>query len=195
MELCFATNNAHKLSEIKQLVGNAILIKGLTDIGCIKEIPETGNTLQENALQKAMFVQKNYGIHCFADDTGLEVDALEGAPGVYSARYAGEPANDKNNVALLLKNMEGVGNRKARFKTVIALLNSEHPPIFFEGIVEGQITTDPKGNSGFGYDPIFVPDGYSLSFAQMLPETKNEISHRAIATHKLVNYLKNYNGN
>lgn len=191
MQLCFATNNAHKLSELKQLVGSDISLLSLQDIGCNVDIPETGNTLQANSLEKAAYVKNNFTLNCFADDTGLEVEALEGAPGVYSARYAGEPADSINNMKLLLDNLEGVINRSARFKTVITLLIDSNNPLFFEGIVEGNIVEHSKGNTGFGYDPIFIPKGFSRTFAQMTADEKNSISHRGIAVRKLVTYLNN----
>lgn len=191
MQLCFATNNAHKLSELKQLVGSDISLLSLQDIGCNVDIPETGNTLQANSLEKAAYVKNNFAINCFADDTGLEVEALEGAPGVYSARYAGEPADSINNMKLLLDNLEGVINRSARFKTVITLLIDSNNPLFFEGVVEGNIVEHSKGNIGFGYDPIFIPKGFSRTFAQMTADEKNSISHRGIAVRKLVTYLNN----
>ncbi len=191
MELCFATNNAHKLKELQQLVGDNINIKSLQAIGCTADIPETGNTLQANSLQKAIYIKKHFGINCFADDTGLEVDALNGDPGVYSARYAGEPANSDNNMELLLQKMKGKKNREARFKTVITLLLHNNEPVFFEGIAEGVIATSKNGNEGFGYDPIFIPKGFSCTFAEMTPAEKNSISHRGIAVTKLVNYLTN----
>jgi len=191
MQLCFATNNAHKLNELRQLVGTTINMQSLQDIGCTVDIPETGNTLQANSLEKAAYIKQHFAINCFADDTGLEVDALSGAPGVYSARYAGEPANSINNVNLLLKNLKGVTNRKARFRTVIALLIDNNEPIFFEGIVEGQIAKTINGNSGFGYDPIFIPNGFSCTFAEMTADEKNSISHRGKAVQKLINFLVN----
>lgn len=191
MQLCFATNNAHKLSELKKLVGSDISLLSLQDIGCNVDIPETGNTLQANSLEKAAYVRNNFTLNCFADDTGLEVEALEGAPGVYSARYAGEPADSINNMKLLLDNLEGVINRSARFKTVITLLIDSNNPLFFEGIVEGNIVEHSKGNTGFGYDPIFIPKGFSRTFAQMTADEKNSISHRGIAVRKLVTYLNN----
>ena len=191
MQLCFATNNANKLSELRQLVGTTINLQSLQDIGCSVDIPETGDTLQANSLQKATYIKEHFSISCFADDTGLEVDALGGAPGVYSARYAGEPANSSNNVTLLLKNLEGISNRTARFKTVITLLIADKEPVYFEGIVEGRITETICGNSGFGYDPIFIPDGFSCTFAEMTAEEKNSISHRGKAVQKLVNFLIN----
>ncbi len=191
MQLCFATNNAHKLAELQQLVGDTFVIQSLEAIGCKVDIPETGTTLVANSLEKAQFVKTNYGINCFADDTGLEVDALDGAPGVYSARYAGEPADSVKNMAHLLENLEGELNRSARFRTVITLLIEDAPPMYFEGIVEGEITKAHHGKLGFGYDPIFIPNGFSSTFAEMTPIEKNSISHRGQAVEKLVNYLKN----
>ncbi len=191
MKLCFATNNAHKLKELSQLVGSNIVLQSLQDIGCNADIPETGNTLQANSLEKATYIKKQFGINCFADDTGLEVDALGGAPGVYSARYAGEPANSENNINLLLKKMEGEANRTARFKTLITLLINNNQPLFFEGIVEGRIAEAINGNLGFGYDPIFIPEGFSCTFAEMTADEKNSISHRGKAVKKLINFLNN----
>ena len=191
MRLCFATNNKHKLAELRQLIGSEIALQSLQDINCNDEIPETGNSLQANSLEKASYIKTQFSINCFADDTGLEVDALNGAPGVYSARYAGEPANSTNNINLLLKNLEGVANRAARFKTVITLLLDDNKPLFFEGIVEGDIVDKPSGETGFGYDPIFIPKGFSRTFAQMTAEEKNSISHRGIAVRKLVAHLNN----
>lgn len=191
MQLCFATNNAHKLEELRQLVGSNVKLQSLQSIGCTVDIPETGNSLQANSLEKATYIKAHYNINCFADDTGLEVDALNGVPGVYSARYAGEPANPNNNVALLLKNMEGVANRNARFRTVITLLIDNGDPIYFEGKVEGEIAIKPSGNTGFGYDPIFIPHGFSCTFAEMTAVEKNRISHRGKAVQKLVKFLNN----
>jgi len=191
MQLCFATNNAHKLSELRQLVGNNIQLKSLSDIGCSVDIPETGNTLRANSLEKAQYIKNHFNINCFADDTGLEVDALNGAPGVYSARYAGEPINSLNNIKLLLQNMKGVKDRKARFRTVITLLLEDKEPVSFEGSVEGIITLIQNGSAGFGYDPIFIPNGFSCTFAEMAAEEKNSISHRGKAVDKLINYLVN----
>ncbi|MCC8118013.1 MAG: non-canonical purine NTP diphosphatase [Bacteroidales bacterium] len=196
MKLVFATNNQHKLEELRQIVGPGHQILGLSDIGCNADIPETGSTLQENALQKAMYVYQNYGYDCFADDTGLEVDALGGEPGIYSARYAqvcggiGSGHDSKANMALLLKKLEGKENRKARFRTVIALVKGGEPR-FFEGIVEGEILTEPHGEGGFGYDPVFRPEGWSKTFAEAAPSEKNAVSHRGRATNKLINYLSN----
>ncbi len=191
MELCFATNNENKLKEVQQLVGNSIQIKSLQNIGCSVDIPETGDTLKANSLEKAQYIKNHFNVNCFADDTGLEVDALSGAPGVYSARYAGEPADSLNNMKLLLQNMKGVEDRTARFRTVITLLLEDKEPVYFEGSVEGVITLDENGSAGFGYDPIFIPNGFSCTFAEMTAEEKNRISHRGKAVGKLVNYLKN----
>lgn len=191
MELCFATNNENKLKELQQLVGGSIQIKSLQDIGCLVDIPETGDTLQANSLLKAVYVKDNYNFNCFADDTGLEVQVLSGDPGVYSARYAGEPANSENNMNLLLQNMEGEPNRLARFKTVITLLINDDAPLFFEGVCEGRIASKKSGSEGFGYDPIFIPNEFSCTFAEMEPTEKNRVSHRAKAVAKLVNYLRN----
>jgi len=189
MQLCFATNNPHKLQELQQLVGDQIEIKSLQDIGCFVNIPETGTTLQANSLEKALYVKNNFNINCFADDTGLEVDALNGEPGVYSARYAGEPVDSSKNMRLLLENLAGEKNRKASFRTVITLLLKEEAPVFFEGVINGRITTQTSGNAGFGYDPIFIPNGFSTTFAEMTAEEKNSVSHRAKAVEKLANYL------
>ncbi len=189
MQLCFATNNSNKLKELQQLVGNSIHLKSLKEIGSFDDIPETGTTLRANSLEKATFIKSKFNINCFADDTGLEVDSLNGEPGVYSARYAGEPANSINNMELLLKNLGDNTNRTARFRTVITLLIDNDAPIYFEGSAEGEITLTQSGKAGFGYDPIFIPKGFSRTFAEMTAEEKNGISHRAKAVGKLVNYL------
>ncbi len=191
MQLCFATNNTHKLDELRQLVGSNINVVSLQDIGCKVDIPETGNTLQANSLEKAAYIKNQFAVDCFADDTGLEVDALDGAPGVYSARYAGEPADSIKNINLLLQNLKGITNRTARFRTVIALLIANNKPVFFEGVIEGKITLFEHGDFGFGYDPVFIPNGFSCTFAEMAPEEKNGISHRGRAVAKLVSYLNN----
>lgn len=193
MQLCFATNNANKLVELKQLLDSKIELQSLQDIGCLVEIPETGNTLQANSLEKAQYVKKYFGVNCFADDTGLEVDVLKGDPGVYSARYAGEPADSIKNIHLLLQNLEGISNRTAHFRTVITLLLDKQKPIFFEGVVEGEIAETETGHAGFGYDPIFIPNGFNCTFAEMTAEEKNRISHRGKAVEKLVNYLNKSN--
>jgi len=191
VQLCFATNNAHKLNELRQLVGNNIQLKSLDDIGCLTEIDETGETLESNSLEKAQYVKTHFNVNCFADDTGLELDTLNGAPGVYSARYAGEPVDSIKNMKLLLQNMRGVKDRTARFRTVITLLLNNNKPIYFEGSAEGIIALTEKGDTGFGYDPIFIPNGFSITFAEMAVEEKNRVSHRGKAVDKLVNYLKN----
>jgi XTP/dITP diphosphohydrolase len=187
--LVFATNNAHKMSEIKDILGTIFDIKSLKDIDCYDALPEEQQTLEGNALQKARYVYTKYHVNCFADDTGLEVEALDGDPGVYSARYAGEACIASNNMDKLLEKLKGNTNRKARFRTVIALiLNGQE--YLFEGVVEGSILTERVGKDGFGYDPIFQPEGYDQSFAEMDPSTKNAISHRARAICKMVTYLK-----
>lgn len=186
--IVFATHNAHKLEEVRMILTGNFDVVGLADIGCFEEIPETAETLEENAFSKARFVFEKYGIDCFADDTGLEVEALDGKPGVYSARYAGEPSNSFNNVQKVLEEMEGKVNRKAQFRTVIALIE-QGKATCFEGIIKGEIGNEPKGSNGFGYDPVFIPEGSDASFAQMDSTTKNTISHRALAVQKLVNYL------
>lgn len=184
----FATNNAHKLEEVSYILGEKVELLSLKDIGCHEDIPETADTLEGNALLKARFIAEKYHMDCFADDTGLEVEALGGAPGVYSARYAGDGHDSEANMRKLLKDMEGMENRKAQFRTVFALIvdGKEH---LFEGIVKGEIITNRKGTSGFGYDPIFVPEGYTQTFAEMGNELKNKISHRAVATNKLCRFL------
>lgn len=187
-DLVFATNNQHKLREIRAIVGDHYRILGLEDIGCHDEIPELEDTLEGNASLKARYVIERYGIDCFADDTGLETEALDGRPGVKSARYAGEDCNAENNINKLLAELKGITNRKARFRTVISLVRNGHEE-FFEGIVEGIILEGKRGKDGFGYDPVFVPDGYEMSFAQMAPEDKNRISHRGVATRKLIGHL------
>lgn len=187
--LIFASNNAHKLSEIRNLLDNIVEIQSLKDINLDGDIPETSDTLEGNATQKAEWIYSRIGQDCFADDTGLEVEALDSAPGVYSARYAGEGCSFADNVNKLLKAMEGKANRKARFRTVICLIENGEKH-YFEGIVNGTIIEKGSGNMGFGYDPIFVPDGYNISFAEMPLDEKNKISHRGLATQKLVEYLK-----
>lgn len=185
----FATNNAHKLEEVSTILGGKVELLSMKDIDCRVDIPETADTLEGNALIKARYIFENYLLDCFADDTGLEVEALNGAPGVYSARYAGDAHNSEANMKKLLQDMEGVENRKARFRTVFALIinGKEH---LFEGIVKGEITKNRRGTSGFGYDPIFVPEGYTQTFAEMGSELKNKISHRALAMEKLCRFLK-----
>lgn len=190
MKLVFATHNSNKLKEVQLLLPKNIIILSLDDIGCTEEIPETGKTLEENAQIKADFVTQNYGYPCFADDTGLLVNALEGKPGVYSARYAGEQKSSEDNMNKLLHQLEGKNNRQARFKTIV-VLNLPTEKKQFIGIVEGKITNEKHGDNGFGYDPIFKPNGYDKTFAELpLPE-KNKISHRGKAMEKLVNHLKN----
>ncbi|WP_287679968.1 non-canonical purine NTP diphosphatase [Bacteroides sp.] len=188
-KLVFATNNAHKLEEIRAILGDKVEILSLNDIDCHADIPETADTLQGNAALKAQYIYDNYGLDCFADDTGLEVEALNGAPGIYSARYAGGEGHDSEaNMKKLLSEMQDKDNRKARFRTVICLIEGgkEH---FFEGIVNGSIIRERKGGAGFGYDPVFMPDGYSETFAEMGNDEKNKISHRARAVQKLCEYI------
>ena len=192
-KIVFATNNKNKLAEIREmLAGTGVEVLSLADIGCHDDIPETAATLEGNALQKANYVYNKYATPCFADDTGLEVDALGGAPGVYSARYAGGEGHDSEaNMAKLLAELGGNSDRRARFRTVIALIEGgQEEPKLFEGIVTGEITADRRGGEGFGYDPIFRPDGHAETFAEMGHEMKNKISHRARAVAKLVEYLK-----
>ena len=188
MKIVFATNNLHKLEEIRKISEGQLEILSLSDINCHDDIPETGDTLQENALIKARFVKEKYGLDCFADDTGLEVEALNNAPGIYSSRYAGEDGNSENNMRKLLHNLNSIENRAARFKTVIALIlhTEEH---FFEGEIAGEIINIKQGTNGFGYDPIFKPNGYDKTFGELSNEIKNRLSHRAIATQKLVSFL------
>ena len=188
MKIVFATNNQHKLSEIRQILGGRVEVLSLNDIGCNVDIPETGSTLEENALQKAQYVYDHYHIDCFADDTGLEVDALNGAPGVYSARYAGDGHDSEANMTKLLNELGENNNRSARFRTVIALIQQGEVHEF-EGIVNGQIIRERRGGEGFGYDPIFQPDGYDQTFAELGLDIKNQISHRARATRKFAKYL------
>lgn len=189
-KLVFATNNAHKLEEISAILGEKVELLSLKDINCHVDIPETADTLEGNAMLKAEYIFENYGLDCFADDTGLEVEALNGAPGIYSARYAeGEGHNAEANMQKLLQNMQGMPNRKAQFRTVICLIMDGKKHLF-EGIVKGEIIKEKRGNSGFGYDPIFMPEGYTKTFAEMGNETKNKISHRALAVEKLCRFLK-----
>lgn len=187
--LIFATNNKHKLSEIQSLIGDKLLIRSLEEIGCHDDIAETATTLEGNALLKAEYVYSRFGNNCFADDTGLEVDALDGRPGVYSARYAGDGHDFEANIDKVLTELNGKANRKARFRTVIALITGGGVQ-YFEGIVNGQIISERRGSKGFGYDPVFLPDGYSATFAEMPLDEKNKISHRARAVKQLVDYLK-----
>ncbi|MBE6188038.1 MAG: RdgB/HAM1 family non-canonical purine NTP pyrophosphatase [Rikenellaceae bacterium] len=189
-KLIFATNNAHKLGEVQALLGDAFTLVTLRECGITEDIPETADTLEGNALQKARYVYEKTGLDCFADDTGLEVDALGGDPGVHSARYATDGHDFAANNRLLLKNLEGTTDRTARFRTVIALI-IDGVEYTFEGRVEGTIATSESGSEGFGYDPLFVPSGEIITFAQMSAEAKNAISHRGRAVAKLVNFLKN----
>lgn len=188
-KLVVATNNAHKLEEISQILGGEIELLSLKDIQCTAEIPETADTLEGNAQQKAEYIYKHFGFDCFADDTGLEVDALNGAPGVFSARYAGNDNNSEANMQKLLQNLQGTDNRKAQFRTVICLI-MEGKTHLFEGICKGKIIEEKRGNTGFGYDPIFVPEGYNETFAELGNDIKNKISHRAKAVDLLCHFLK-----
>ena len=187
-QLCFATNNRHKLAEVSQMLEGKYELLTLQDIGCHEELAEDQDTLEGNSHQKAAYVWDNYHVSCFADDTGLEVEALNGAPGVYSARYAGPQRSDADNIEKLLQSLQGQENRRARFRTSITLIldGQQHQ---FEGIVTGSIATEWKGDKGFGYDPVFVPDGHERTFAQMSAEEKNAISHRGRATQELVRFL------
>jgi XTP/dITP diphosphohydrolase len=187
-KLVFATNNAHKLEEVREVVKDNFEILSLKDIGCNKDIGETGTTLIDNALIKVRYVKEKYGYDCFGDDTGLEVEALNGAPGVFSARYAGDGHDTEANMKKLLKELDGETDRKACFRSVIALiLNGEEH--LFEGRIDGDILTEEHGTAGFGYDPVFRPSGYAQTFAELGMDTKNEISHRALAVKKLCNFL------
>lgn len=187
-KLVFATNNAHKLEEIRAILGDKMEILSLADINCHADIPETANTLEGNAHLKSEYVYNHYGLDCFADDTGLEVEALDGAPGVYSARYAGDGHDSQANMQKLLKEMEEKNNRKAQFRTVISLIEKGEEKLF-EGIVRGEITREKRGISGFGYDPVFQPEGFDVTFAEMGSDVKNKISHRARAVKALCDYL------
>lgn len=186
--IVFATNNKNKLREIRDIVGSRYNILSLSDINCHEDIPETADTIEGNALLKARFVKEKYGYDCFADDTGLEVEALDNRPGVYSARFAGEECNSEKNIDKLLSELKGIENRKARFRTVIALLKGETEEEF-EGVIYGNISHERHGEGGFGYDKVFVPENYDKTFAEMLPEEKNSISHRAKATRLLIEFL------
>lgn len=188
MELVFASNNQHKVNEIQAMIGSTIKLRSLKDIGCTEEIPETGRTFEENAGQKSRFVYEKFGLNCFADDSGLEIDALGGEPGVDSAHYSGS-RDFEQNMQLVLDKLGDTAKRTARFKTVISLI-IDGEEFLFEGSVEGNITQSRSGSGGFGYDPIFQPDGYSISFAEMSADEKNRISHRAKATEKLISFLK-----
>ena len=192
MELIFATHNENKVIEIKNLIQKNIKLLSLSDIGFKDEIVEDGKSLHENSLIKAKYIKSKYGMNCFADDTGLEVQSLNNEPGVYSSRYAGYPINPNNNIKKLLENLSGFNNKNARFRTVISLIISEN--IFsFEGVINGKIIHEIRGNSGFGYDPVFIPSGYSKTLAELSLKEKNTISHRSIAINKMMNFLrKNY---
>lgn len=189
MKLVIATNNQHKLVEIQEKLSGVCDIVNLAQINCFDDIPEDGDTFEANALQKALYVKEKYGVDCFADDSGLEVEALDNRPGVYSARYSGEEKSSEKNMDKLLMELDGVENRKARFRTVVALVigNEKH---VFEGVVNGTILTERHGDGGFGYDPLFRPDGYDCTFAEMSLEEKNKISHRAQAMDKLCKFLR-----
>jgi len=193
-KIVFATGNLNKIEEVRKILGEHFEIVSLKDIGFLDDIPETGDTLEENASRKSHYVFERFHIDCFADDTGLEVDALNGAPGVYSARYAGEHVTYDDNVNKLLVELNGVKNRTARFRTVISLI-LDGKEYFFDGTVEGHIIDHKRGSGGFGYDPVFVPDGFDKTFSEMEPETKNAISHRGRAVRKFVEFLRvNYPG-
>ncbi|MDR1783801.1 MAG: non-canonical purine NTP diphosphatase [Dysgonamonadaceae bacterium] len=191
-KLVFATNNRHKLTEVRSILGNTYQVLSLEDIGCREDIPETASTIEGNALIKARFVKQHYGYDCFADDTSLEVRYLDYAPGVYSARYAGETKDFAANTAKLLSELKDADDRYARFRTVIALI-SEGKEYLFEGKVDGEIIREKKGQAGFGYDPVFVPDGYNETFAELGDDIKNKISHRADAVRKLKHFLNENN--
>ena len=188
MKLVFATNNLNKLKEVQEMLPKSIQLLSLQDIQCFEEVAETETTLDGNAKLKANYITNKYTYNCFADDTGLEVESLQGKPGVYSARYAGEPSNAENNMQKLLTELQGKENRKAQFRTAICL-NLEGKQFLFEGICKGTILHQKQGEKGFGYDPVFTPEGYTMSFAEMSSEEKNTISHRGIAIQKLVNFL------
>ena len=190
MKIVFATNNKNKIIEIQQLLPRSIEIISLESIGCHEEIPETADTIEENAIMKANYVTQKYGYDCFADDTGLEVESLNGAPGVFSARYAGEQKDADDNMNKLLKELENKSNRNAQFKTIIAL-NINGQQNIFKGIAKGKIILEKIGNQGFGYDPLFIPEGQSLTFAQLSLQEKGAISHRGKATEQLIAFLKN----
>ncbi len=190
-KLVFATNNKHKLEEVSHILKDKIELLSLKDINCDVDIPETATTLEGNAVLKAQYIHENYGLNCFADDTGLEIEALNNEPGVYSARYAGSDKSSEENMLKVLKNLEGIENRKAQFRTAVSLIiNNEQ--YLFEGIIKGTIIKEKRGISGFGYDPIFVPEGYDKTFAELGNEIKNKISHRALAINKLCNFLKEF---
>ncbi len=188
MKLYFATNNLHKVAEVQKILIGDFEILSLKDLGNTIEIPETGDTLEENSRLKVRYLYDTYGLDCFADDTGLEVEALSGAPGVHSARYAGTPGDDRKNVDMLLENLKNTADRNARFRTVITLITDGREKQF-EGVVNGKIINERRGNSGFGYDPVFVPNGYVTTFAEMAEEEKNRISHRGISIRKFADFL------
>lgn len=190
MTLIFATNNKNKLDEVKKILPSTIHLKSLDDINCKEEIKETGTTLEENARIKSKFIADKYSVNCFSDDTGLEVAALGGKPGVYSARFAGEEADSEKNMQKLLQDLSGISNRKAQFRTVISLILNKKE-YQFEGVCKGEILFEKQGEKGFGYDPIFKPSGYDVSFAQMTKEQKGKISHRGIAIKRLTDFLSN----
>ena len=189
MKLCLATNNAHKIEELQALLGENFQLQTLNEIGCNDDIPETADTFQGNSLLKAMYVWERFQINCIADDSGLEVEALNGEPGIFSARYAGEHGNHAKNMDKLLQNLAGIENRKAQFRCVITLIINGLPH-FFEGIIRGKIIQEKRGSQGFGYDPLFVPDGYNRTFAEMSIEEKNPISHRGLAVAKMIEFLE-----
>lgn len=191
MKLVFATNNLNKLAEVQKMLPDSIELLSLKDINCFDDIEETATTLEGNAKIKANYITKKFGYNCFADDTGLEVEAIDGKPGVYSARYAGEPSNPENNMTKLLHALETETNRKAQFRTSICL-NLDGKQFLFDGVCEGNILTKKQGEKGFGYDPIFQPKGFEESFATMSPDLKNKISHRGLAIQKLIAFLKDY---
>lgn len=191
-QIVFASNNDHKLRELRQLLGSSFEVLSLSDIGCHDDIPETADTFEGNALLKARYVKEHYGYDCFADDSGLEVDALGGAPGIYSARYAGSGHDNAANNARLLHELEGITDRRARFRTAIALLEGDAEPRYFNGSVEGTILTEPHGDGGFGYDPLFRPDGWQISFAEASADEKNAVSHRGRAVRLLAAYLDSH---
>jgi XTP/dITP diphosphohydrolase len=191
MQLVFATNNPHKIKEVTHILGDTLTILSLKDIHCLEELPETQPTIPENAIQKAQFVYEKYGFSCFSEDTGLEIDALNGEPGVHTAYYAGAQRSANDNMQLVLSKLGATKNRKARFRTVIALV-FDQKILTFEGIVEGRIAQAPRGTMGFGYDPIFIPKGYRRTFAEMQDSEKNGMSHRSRAVAKLVNFLKEH---
>lgn len=191
-QIVFASNNDHKLRELRQLLGSSFEVLSLSDIGCHDDIPETADTFEGNALLKARYVKEHYGYDCFADDSGLEVDAIGGAPGIYSARYAGSGHDNAANNARLLHELEGIADRRARFRTAIALLEGDAEPRYFNGSVEGTILTEPHGDGGFGYDPLFRPDGWQISFAEASADEKNAVSHRGRAVRLLAAYLDSH---